>query len=584
MQVLHDQIKFQIASAVSVALAKLEQEVAVEEVYALLSVPPNVKMGHFAYPCFSLAKVLRKAPPAIAAELEAALPELEAGLSSKIVGPYLNFFAGPERLGASVLEGILDGTYFDRELSADTPKTMIEYSQPNTHKVLHIGHLRNTVLGDALIRLYRYANYEVVSSTFPGDVGTHVAKCLWYMKTKNTEPAPETDRGAWLGNMYAAGNRLLKEETGTEKEAQNRAELTEVLKQLEREEGDYYDLWKETRQWSIEAFEEAYDWAGVGFDQWYWESEVDSDSVKLAREYLAKGIFIESQGTVGVDLSDEGLDYCMLLKSDGNGNYAVKDLELARRKFADYEVEKNIYVVDKRQEHHFKQVFACLKRMGFEHADKCYHLKYDFVSTSEGMLASREGNVVPVMDIVRKMEAHAKQEIVDHSTAEAWPEAELDRTGKIIAKGALKYGMLKYDPSKPIVFDLDEWMKWDGDSGPYLHYQFVRINSLCKRLASDLDAKVDWSVLKEDKEMEILLKLADFNQVAVNAAEQYRPNLMANYLFELCKLYSSFWSAHSVKDAETEALKKGRLAMSKAVSVILEKGLSLLGIPVPERM
>ncbi len=584
MQVMHDKIKLELADALRSALKHFDTEMETEEVYALLSVPPNVKMGHYAFPCFSLAKALRKAPPAIAADLQAALPALSEGLSSKLVGPYLNFVVNSQVLGQAIMQAILDGSYFASELTREVPKTMIEFSQPNTHKALHIGHLRNTFLGDALIKLYRYAGYEVVSSTFPGDVGTHVAKCLWYMENKNEEPVPESRRGIWLGEMYAKANSLLKEETGTEREEINRAELTEVLKQLEKGEGKYYELWKETRQWSIDGMKDAYNWAGVSFDQWYWESEVDSDSVKLAREYLAKGIFIESEGTVGVDLEDEGLGYCMLLKSDGNGNYAAKDIELARRKFADYEVEKNIYVVDKRQEHHFQQVFATLKRMGFEHADKCYHLKYDFVSTSEGMLASRKGNIQPVMDIIEAMEQHAKQEIVDHSTGDAWTEEELNRTGSIIAKGALKYGMLKYDPAKPIVFDMDEWMKWDGDSGPYLHYQYVRINSLCKRLAEEMQENVDWAVLKEDKEMEILLKLASFNQVAVNAAQQYRPNLMANYLFELCKLYSSFWSAHSVKDAATDELKTARLAMSQAVSTVLKKGLGLLAIPVPERM
>jgi arginyl-tRNA synthetase len=472
---------------------------------------------------------------------------------------------------------------FQRSLIADPPKTMIEYSQPNTHKELHVGHMRNICLGDALIKLHRYCHYDIISATFPGDMGTHVAKCLWYLYYHNTQPQPAENKGAWLGSMYSLGHQLLETEEKTPQGEINKKQLSEILTQLESGSGEFYDLWKTTKEWSVELMNQVYNWAGVHFDAWYWESEVDESSVALAREYYNKGVFIESQGTIGVDLSEYNLGFCMLLKSDGHGLYATKDIELARRKFVDYKIEKSVYIVDKRQAHHFSQVFKVLEIMGFENAKNCYHLQYDYVELPDGAMSSRKGNIVPIMALIDQMHAAVKKDYLDKYKGE-WEQEEIEQTAEIISKGAIKYGMIKIDPSRKIVFDMKEWLKIDGDSGPYLQYTYARINSLVKKLTDEVKASPDWSVLNEDLELQLMVKLSEFNNHAVQACLEYKPNTLCTYLYELCKLFNNFYNVHNIRRTEDEVVKSSRVALTKCVAITLKKGLELLGIGVPDRM
>ena len=325
----------------------------------MISIPPKLENGDYAFGCFKMSKELKKSPAEIAQILSEKIHS-ENLISAKAMGPYLNF-----KIKANFL---LKELNLQGKLIEESEKTIIEFSQPNTHKEMHVGHMRNLCLGDAIIKLHRYAGIETLSTTFPGDVGTHVAKCLWYFTHHTDQKVPSERKGAWLGTLYTKGNNLLKEQKGTPQEEENRKVLTQILKEIESGSGKYYDLWKETREWSIKLMEDVYAWANVTFDSWYWESTVDSDSVKLVNKFYEDGLFVKDDGAIGIDLSDDKLGFCLLLKSDGTGLYATKDLELARRKFEDQKVEKSIYVVDNRQALHFKQVFKTLEKMGFENA------------------------------------------------------------------------------------------------------------------------------------------------------------------------------------------------------------------------
>jgi arginyl-tRNA synthetase len=554
-----------------------------DKIYSLLSTAPDLKMGHLAFPCFQLAKALRKGPPQIAAEIKEKLEIDENIVEINNAGPYLNFKFSVNCLGDLAIAEVLNKNSFAYQLTKNAPKTMIEYSQPNTHKVLHVGHMRNLCLGDALIKLLRYCNYPIISATFPGDVGTHVAKCLWYLKHHNQDEIPTEHKGAWLGQIYTKATLKLDEELGTEKEEQNRSELTEILKQLEVGSGEYFDQWKETREWSIALMQEIYDWANVTFDQWYWESEVDSDSVKLIQKYYEKGLFIKDEGAIGIDLSDHKLGFCLLIKSDGNGLYATKDIELARRKFEDHQIEKNIYIVDKRQAHHFKQVFKTLELMGFEQAKDCYHLQYDFVELPDGAMSSRKGNIVPLQELVESMITHVKDNYLN-KYADSWSEEKILKVANEVAKGAIKYGMIRMDNSKKIVFDMNDWLRLDGESGPYIQYSHARIFSLCKKQGYNPDSTINWSILNKNEEMALMLKISEFNSVIKAAAVQYKTHSVTSYLYELAKLFNSFYAECSIAHAENDELKVARLALARATSLCLAKGLELLGIPAPEEM
>lgn len=587
---MHEPLRVSLTQGLALALQGLGVTQTSEEIYNALVEPPNPDMGHLAFGCFVASKTLKKSPAVVATELKNALGVVEGVESIQAAGPYLNIKFTAEKMAKHTVGAAISGQMFTRSLTEDAPKTMIEYSQPNTHKEIHVGHMRNLCLGDSLIRLLRrsYGEDKIISTTFPGDVGTHVAKCLWYIKNdvglevlaqKRSDPM----RGEWLGQMYSAANIKLEDEEKTpELYEKNKAQLTEILKQLEARKGEFYDLWKETRQWSIELMEKVYKWADVSFDKWYWESDVDAASVKTIKKYFAEGKLIASQGTIGLDFSSENLGFCMLLKSDGTGLYATKDIELARRKFEDYKIEKSIYVVDMRQALHFKQVFKALEILGFEQSKNCYHLQYNFVELPDGAMSSRKGNIISLMVLVEKMRAHVKSEYLSRYAGE-WSAEEVDSTADIVAKGAIKYGMVRQDTNKKIVFDMNEWLKLDGESGPFIQYSYARINSLLKKFGSDVTG-YDGGLLAHASELKLMQHLMNFNSVVVASAENYKPATLCTYLYDTAKKFNVFYHDCPIGTAENAEIRKARLALSAATGLVIKNGLALLGIPVPERM
>lgn len=588
MTILFDPFRKFIAENVYAVFQKKGIEASVEEIYKFLTEPPNPEVGHLAFGVFVFAKKASLAPPVLAQTLSAEL--LIENVEIKAAGPYVNFKFSAQKM-SEVISNILNQKVFSSELSNEKTKMMVEFSQPNTHKEIHVGHMRNLCLGDAIIKLLRrvYGVENVISSTFPGDVGTHVAKCLWYIKNHVglqvlDQKRNLADRGEWLGQMYSAANiKLEDEEKIPELYEKNKKELTEILKQLESKNGEFFDLWKETRQWSIELMNKTYAWADVTFDKWYWESDVDSDSVKTVKKYFEEGKLIESQGAIGLDFSDENLGFCLLLKSDGTGLYATKDIELARRKFEDFKIQKSIYVVDQRQALHFKQVFKTLQHLGFEQAKDCFHLQYNFVELPDGAMSSRKGNIVPLMTLVQNMSAHVKNEYLSRYQSE-WSSEEMNLVADIVAKGAIKYGMLRQDTNKKIVFDMKEWLKLDGESGPFIQYSYARINSLVKKTGVELSKDFKGELLTHASELQLMQHLMNFNTIVFSAGTQYKPAMLCTYLYDTAKKFNSFYHDCSIGQAETEDLKKARLALAVSTSLVLKNGLALLGIPVPERM
>jgi arginyl-tRNA synthetase len=554
----------------------------IESIARTFGATPDISQGHLAFPCFIVAKAAKKAPPLVANEICQKISH-ELIATCKVSGPYVNIYFNIKKLGEILLNEIYSGEYFKKPLIKNAQKTMIEYSQPNTHKELHVGHMRNLCLGNALVRLYRYAGVPTVAVTFPGDVGTHVAKCLWYMKYHNQEVAPKNNQGAWLGRMYAKGNLKLEDELGSASEANNRLQLTEILKQLEKKQGNFFDLWKETREWSLALFNQTYAWADVKFDRWFYESEVDSASLEYARELFAAGKLVQDQGAIGLDLSENKLGFCLLIKTDGTGLYATKDIELARRKFQEFNIEKSIYVVDKRQALHFKQVFKVLEHIGFKEAKNCFHLEYDFVELPTGAMSSRKGNIVPLMDLVEQMEQSITQNYLEKYRG-VWSDAEIKSTAHMVANGAIKYGMLKMDNNKSIVFEMNEWLKLDGETGPYLQYVHARINSLLEKQGYAASDKTSWGPLVALQEQALAVKIISFNNVIENSVINYRPSTVCAYLYDLCKLFNSFYAECSIARAENNEIKAARLSLAYATSQVLKQGLAILGIPAPDKM
>ncbi len=579
-------INAEVAHYISELTSKLEAlsaPLAKEEIYPQLSKPPKAQMGDLAFPCFQLAKSLKMAPPQIANQLlEISKQDNDQRFSEiKAFGPYINLYLDENYLNQTVLKPILDKSLFSKKLCESAPKTMIEYSQPNTHKVLHVGHMRNLCLGQSIVNIFKYAGVETLSTTFPGDVGTHVAKCLWYYVNHNQETPPTDRKGAWLGELYSKGNNLLEEQRGTDKEESNRKELTQILKELHAGKGKYFDLWKETRAWSIELMQDVYKWADAQFDSWYWESDVDAESVELVKKYFEQGLFVKDQGAVGIDLSDDKLGFCLLLKSDGTGLYATKDLELARRKFEDQKVELSLYVVDNRQALHFKQVFKTLEKMGFKNAKNCHHLQYEMVELSDGAMSSRKGNIIPIQSLIDQMVLKIKNDYLS-KYAKQWSEEEINLVANQVASGAIKYGMNSVDSQKKIVFSMEDWLKLDGESGPYIQYVHARIHSMLEKV--EASSTKDYSLLEHELEKALILHLGSFNLIIQQCLTQYKTHFLANYLYDLARKFNSFYAQCSVLNAENEDLKNARADLAKATAMTIEKGLNLLGIQAPKKM
>jgi arginyl-tRNA synthetase len=544
---------------------------------------PQIQMGQYAFGVFPLAKTLKKAPPMIAKELEALLHNTPdpAFKSIKAMGPYLNFAFTSSFLFDHVVLAQTQGPFFQQRLIPNSLKTMVEYSQPNTHKVLHVGHMRNLCLGNALVRLMRYAGVDVTAVTYPGDMGTHVAKTLWYMKYHCQEQAPADEPGAWLGELYTLATHKLEDEKGSALEDKNREQLTAILKQLENKQGEFFDLWVQTRQWSLDLMNKAYTWADVEFDRWFFESEFDAPSLKLMREYQAQGILKEDQGAVGMDLSEDKLGFCLLIKSDGTGLYATKDIALAKKKFEEFKIEQNIYVVDNRQARHFQQVFKVLEKIGFKEAKNCYHLQYDVVELPDGAMSSRKGNIVPLMSLIEAMEKTITERYLERYRG-VWSDEEIIQTAHMVAGGAIKYGMIRIDNNRKIVFDQDEWLKLDGDTGPYLQYVHARIQSILTKIPPQ--AKADANLLTHEIEEKLLVKLSVFNEVVVQAVRGLKTVGLCSYLFELGKLFNQFYAECPIAKADSLELQAARLELSKATALTLKKGLELIGISAPMKM
>jgi arginyl-tRNA synthetase len=561
---------------------------AVEVPEELVERPPDAALGDYALPCFFLAKALRKAPAAIARELAESLRPALSGqpllLGVEAAGAYLNFRVDLAEMARQTIPAILDGSYFRRNAEEERPreKVMVEYSQPNTHKAFHVGHLRNVALGDALGRIFRYDGFEVIAANYIGDVGTHIAKCLWYYTRHRREEPPAENRGEWLGEQYSAATRLL-EDAPEEEQARLEREVSAVLRQLEAGQGQVSELWQQTRRWSLESFAEIYAWLDARFDHVFYESGMDKLGREMVEEGLQRGVFVRSQGAVGIDLEPEGLGFLLVLKGDGTTLYSTKDLALARMKFDQFGIGRSIYVVGAEQTLHFRQVFKTLEKLGYPQAEKSFHLSYGLVTLPEGKMSSRAGNVILFSRLRREMHDYILTHYLNAHRGD-WTEAEIEETARRIAVAAIRYGMVKQDPAKTIVFNMEDWLQTEGDTGTYLCYAYTRIRSVQRQVPQPPDPTADFRLLSEPTERALLREMHDFNRVVRMAERHLRPNLVAGALFQLCKEFSRAYTTSPVKHAPTPELREARLALFAAAGRLLESGLALIGIVPPERM
>lgn len=589
----YDPAKCSLAESLFKALSQLESnlppELTVVDFFRTLEQPPEKALGDYALPCFRFAKAIKKNPNEVATELKRLLEEQKNPWVDNVVlkGAFLNIFTNQKEVAKALVPTLVTGAGFNiLKSNPDHNKTkvMIEYSQPNTHKEFHVGHGRNVCLGDSICRLFTYNGYKVIGVNYIGDEGTHIAKCLWGVKnyTGSEKLVDQKNKAEWLGQRYVEANTKLKDADDATKLQFNK-EVSEILKGIESKSGEHYETWKITRQYCLDDFDRVYKWLDVKFDHFFYESELSEAAQAVVDEYIKKGLFAEDKGAIGFDMQDKKLGFFMARKSDGTTPYITKDLALAEVKFNDFHIDRNIYVVGSEQNFHFKQLFYALERMGFPQASKCYHLSYGMVVRPDGKMSSRAGNSFTFLQLIDLVIEEINVYLEKYTE---WTAEQKTDTAHKLAVGAIKYGMLQADPNKEIVFDPKEWVSFEGNSGPYLMYSYARTQSIMRK-AEEMGVKASLdhlNLLTHESERDLMRHLYDFNQVTINACENYRPSTLANHLFFTCKAYNRFYTEVSVMKAETEDLRAARLSLLKAFADTLKTGLYLLGITPPEKM
>jgi arginyl-tRNA synthetase len=535
----------------------------------------------------------------IAEQVKAEIGNVTGISHIEAVKGYLNLYFATSEYARRVVDEVLQSKDDFGRGEKKTERVMVEYSQPNTHHSFHVGHARNTVLGESLARLVEFAGFDTIRASYPGDLGLGVITVLWiYDKFyKGQEPEGIHERGQWMLKLYAEATNLLeKKEIETPEETAQREAYDAERREMYRkwDSGDPYvrELWRNTREWSLQEFNDILRMLDVKMDVYFYESEVDEPSKVIVEELIAKGIAEDERPTgpviVKIDeklgLTKEKYRTAVILRSDGTSLYLTKDLALAKVKFEQYHVDRSVYVVDFRQSLHFQQAFKILELWGFPQAAKCYHLSYGYVTLPEGAMSSRRGRVALFKEIydesikrVLALETERSGEI---------PEQERMKIAEQIGVGALVYSLLSVDNNKDIVFDVDEALSFDGRTGPYIQNAHVRANSILKKSnlqPSDLQpATFNFELTKH--EIELIEQISRFPNAVQQAANEYRPLVMAAYAYDLANAFHSFYHAVQVLQSKDENQKAARLRLVGAAKQTLSNSLRLLDIQAPDVM
>jgi len=477
-------------------------------------------------------------------------------------------------------------------------KIMVEYSSPNTNKPLHLGHVRNNLLGYSVAAILEAAGYEVVKTNLVNDRGIHICKSMLAWQRFGNGETPESSglKGDHLAGKYYVlfdkeyKNQIegLRQQGQTEDEAKKNAplikEAQEMLKKWEQGDKEVISLWKTMNSWVYAGFDVTYKKLGVNFDKFYYESDTYLLGKDIIDEGLAKGVFYRKEdNSVWIDLTADGLDEKLVLRSDGTSVYITQDLGTAQLKYNDYHMDRSIYVVGNEQDYHFKVLFTILKKLGKTWATGLYHLSYGMVDLPSGKMKSREGTVVDADDLVDEMEQTAKTQTDAMGKVNDFSMEEKLNLYHIIGMGALKYFLLKVDPKKRLLFDPNESVDFQGHTGPFIQYTHARIRSVLTKADYQNTGKANVIALA-GVERDLIVSLSQFPEIIQAAAAGYSPAILANYLYELAKSYNKFYHEKSILQAEDENAKKFRLQLSAASGKVIKKGMKLLGIEVPQRM
>ena len=557
--------------------------------------------GNLTIVVFPWVKAARKVPDAVATEIGNWLVDNEPAVDRfNAVKGFLNIVIEPTYWN-SVLEHIAaDDNFGFKEETADSPLVMVEYSSPNTNKPLHLGHVRNNLLGYSLSRILQACGNKVVKTNIVNDRGIHICKSMlaWQKWGDGATPESTGKKGDHLiGDFYVLFDKHFRQEIKemmekgmTEDEAKAAsplmAEAREMLRKWEQKDPEVRSLWEKMNQWVYDGFDVTYKRMGVDFDKIYYESDTYLEGKEKVLEGLEKGIMYRKEdGSVWADLTDAGLDNKLLLRSDGTSVYMTQDIGTAKLRFRDFPIDKMIYVVGNEQNYHFQVLSLLLDRLGFKWGKDLVHFSYGMVELPQGKMKSREGTVVDADDLMEEMVANAREVSAQLGKTDGLTPAEIDEISETVGLGALKYFLLKVDPRKNMMFNPAESIDFNGNTGPFIQYTYARIRSVLRKAAELGYETGDYAaVIPNEKEIALIQTLSDFPATVEEAGRSYSPALIANYTYELVKQYNQFYHDYSILKEEDPATRSLRLALCKSVARTVKQAMSLLGINVPERM
>ena len=587
------------------SLLALKASEAVKVLYGADVAPESLQIqptrkefeGDYTLVVFPLLRISHASPEATGAAigeyLAAGVPEIA---SFNVVKGFLNILLSPVYWDELLEEIASDGKF--GQLPSTGKRIMVEFSSPNTNKPLHLGHIRNNLLGDSVSRILSAAGNEVIKATLVNDRGIHICKSMLAWKKLFGGETPESSgkKGDHLvGDCYVAFDKLYKSEIAelvkggmdeeeAKKEAPSIKEAHEMLRLWEQGDPEVRELWKMMNGWVFAGFDETYKALGISFDKVDYESENYLLGKDLVREGLEKGVFVKDpDGSVWCDLTADGLDRKIVLRSDGTSVYITQDLGTAEKRFASYSLDSHVYVVGNEQDYHFQVLKLILSKLGFDWAERIFHLSYGMVELPEGKMKSREGTVVDADDLIYKMYAEAKSTSEESGKLADVPAEEREELYRMIGLGALKYFIIKVDPKKTMLFDPKESIDFNGNTGPFIQYTHARIRSILRK-AEGIEAAVAPGVIPSAKEIRLIKLLSFYPSKVGEAAESFSPSVIANYAYELAKEFNQYYHDTRILGEPDKTLLSFRLVLAAAVATTLSKAMGLLGIGLPERM
>ena len=559
-------------------------------------------VGDWTLVCFPLLKISRKNPAATAEEIGAYLKENDSKISDyNVINGFLNLSINANSW-VDLLENInKDEKFGTKEVTENSPLVMIEYSSPNTNKPLHLGHIRNNLLGFSLSEIMKANGYKVVKTNIVNDRGIHICKSMlaWQKFGNGATPESIGKKGDHLvGDYYVAFDKAYKaeikelmaggmDEEEAKKEAPLMKEAQEMLRKWEAGDDEVRTLWKTMNDWVYAGFDETYKRLGVDFDKIYYESDTYLVGKEKVLSGLEKGLFFKKEdGSVWADMTDQGLDQKLLLRADGTSVYMTQDIGTATLRFSDFPIDKMIYVVGNEQNYHFQVLSILLDRLGMEWGKDLVHFSYGMVELPEGKMKSREGTVVDADDLVEEMVGTATEISKELGKLDGLTEEEISSICEMIGLGGLKYFILKVDPRKNMTFNPKESIDFNGNTGSFIQYTHARICSVLRKAAEQgiTLAELNKDIELKEKEVSLIQALAAFPAVVAQAGKEYSPSLIANYTYDLVKEYNQFYHDFSILKEENADLKNMRLVLSANVAKVIKSAMSLLGIQVPSKM